>query len=78
VALVACVVALGWSVFTNASGALARSAWCWNLQPGDIDNNPGRVWSWSDPQFLTAAQRLVDTGSLSQTVAGHCTVKSSE
>jgi len=78
VALVACLVALGWSVFTNGSGAVARSAWCWNLQPDNIDNNPGRVWSWAHPQFLTPVQRLVDSGSLSQAVIGHCRVPTSE
>jgi hypothetical protein len=78
VARAACVVALVWSLFTNASGALARSSWCWNLEPTNVDANPGRVWSWSDPQWATATKRLIDSGSLSQTVVGHCTVPSTE
>lgn len=72
------VVALIWSVLTNASGAVFRSSWCWNLQPDNIDHNPGRVWSWSDPQWATAARRLADTGSLSQAVVGHCEVPTTE
>jgi hypothetical protein len=42
------------SVVVNAQGGLLRSSLCWNgpaHTPQNVDNDPHRVWSWSDPQF---------------------------
>lgn len=49
IALVAAVV---WSVAVNAQGAYLHAANCWNVTPVDVDANPERVWSLSDPQVI--------------------------
>lgn len=46
------VAVLGWGLFVNGSGAVTRSAVCWNVSPELIDEAPARVWDWSDPPFL--------------------------
>jgi hypothetical protein len=40
------------SVLLNAPGALSAASERWNREPVDVDDDPGRVWSWRDPQFL--------------------------
>jgi hypothetical protein len=40
------------SLVIHAQGALRSATWLWNSLPEDIDQNPSRVWDWSDPQFL--------------------------
>ena len=68
------VVALTWSVVINAQGAISRSTACWNVRPDDIDEHPDRLWSWTDPQFLAAPQRLWSTKSVvAATLADDCT-----
>jgi hypothetical protein len=56
--LVFAVSALVWSVFVESQGALLRSAWCWNVEPTNVNVDTGRLWSWSDPQFLRGVRRL--------------------
>lgn len=49
------------SVAVNAEGGVLRSTTCWNGPHGSsagIDQDPARVWSWSDPQFLTGFRSL--------------------
>lgn len=38
----------------NGHGARSRQANDWVNQPSDIDQQPDRVWDWSNPQFLAA------------------------
>jgi len=40
------------SIFINARGAIARETWLWNVYPVNVDRQPGRLWSWRDPQML--------------------------
>jgi hypothetical protein len=62
--------AIVWSVAVNAQGAYLHAANCWNVTPVDIDVDPERVWSLSDPQF-TAGWRAF-ASSPSQAVVGAC------
>jgi hypothetical protein len=48
-ALASVLVAL--SIGINSVGALCREASSWNVNP-NIDETPGRLWSWRRPQFL--------------------------
>jgi hypothetical protein len=41
-----------WSIFANGAGALSWATVAWNATPVPIETDPGRVWQWSDPQFL--------------------------
>lgn len=43
---------LVWSVLVHGHGATSAAAQQWNIQPTNIDVDPGRVWDWRDPQFL--------------------------
>lgn len=54
---VAAVLAVG--LFVNATGALSRTAVCWNVTPVKIDEAPERVWDWADPPFLRPWRVLV-------------------
>ncbi|HVT56991.1 MAG TPA: hypothetical protein VHR45_01210 [Thermoanaerobaculia bacterium] len=45
------------SVLLNAPGALSPAAERWNKTPVDVDRAPGRVFDWSDPQFLAPLRR---------------------
>jgi hypothetical protein len=59
VALLAC------SVLINAQGGVLRSSICWNLRAHDVesvDQNPARVWSWSDPQVVYAFHAIQTEG----------------
>ncbi len=42
----------GWSLFAHYQGAMRPAVYGWNVIPDNIDDNPGRVWDWSDPQFM--------------------------
>ncbi len=64
------IVAAVWSVALNAEGALFRSTTCWNNRPDDIDQNPGRLWSWRSAQFLAAPDALRRSGSLADAALG--------
>jgi hypothetical protein len=46
------VVAAGWGLFVNVRSSWRESVVLWNRSPVNIDLDSGRVWSWSDPQFL--------------------------
>jgi hypothetical protein len=46
------VLLLAASVCVNAPGALSAASERWNLEPVDVDDDPGRVFRWRDPQFL--------------------------
>jgi hypothetical protein len=52
-------VAILWSFAVHAQGAVLRSSWCWNNEPTDVDKNPAKVWSWSDPQFARGIRTLI-------------------
>jgi hypothetical protein len=62
------------SVAFNAEGGLLRSTTCWNSQPRNVDKDPSRVWSWSDPQFLTGFRSL-ESGSIHASVLSTCKTK---
>jgi hypothetical protein len=50
---IAAVAALiGFSVFVHGVGALTTAAGNWNTVPTNVDDDPRRVWSWTDPPFL--------------------------
>ena len=62
------------SVAFNAEGGVLRSTTCWNGKPGSttsVDEDPSRVWSWSDAQFLTGFRSL-GSGSLRTSVLSTC------
>jgi hypothetical protein len=40
------------SLVIHAQGALQSTPMSWNYLPDNIDQNPSRLWDWSDPQFL--------------------------
>lgn len=58
-AVAAVVVAAVFGFAVNAQGAVLRSSWCWNSEPTNVDVHPSKLWSWSDPQFLRGARRLI-------------------
>jgi hypothetical protein len=43
---------LGLSIWINWRGANSVDTAWWNALPVSVDVNPGRVWDWSQPQFL--------------------------
>jgi len=45
------------SFLVNLSGAVNCGALAWNGRPVNVDDDPGRVWDWSDPQFLRGITR---------------------
>jgi hypothetical protein len=55
VALAAVAVVVAWSVAVHARGATAEVTWNWNSVPRSIDDDPDRIWSWSDAQFVTGS-----------------------
>jgi hypothetical protein len=65
IAVVGAVALLACSVLINAQGGVLRSSICWNLKAHDVesvDQNPARVWSWSDPQVVYALQAVQTEG----------------
>ncbi|MHB1390688.1 MAG: hypothetical protein ACYCXF_05560 [Thermoleophilia bacterium] len=38
--------------FVNLQGATSADAINWNTYPDDVNQNPSRVWDWSDPPWL--------------------------
>ena len=65
IAVMDSVVLLACSVLVNAQGAVLRSSICWNLKAHDVesvDQDPARVWSWSDPQVVYALQAVRTEG----------------
>lgn len=71
---VAVSLVLVWGLFVNATGGLMGAGFCWSATPVQIDQDPDRVWDWSDPQFLRSYADLADGRSVSQVVAGSCSV----
>ena len=66
IAVAGAVVLLACSVLINAQGGVLRSSICWNLKAHDVesvDQNPARVWSWSDPQVVYALRRRTTEAS---------------
>jgi len=41
-------------VAINAVGATSRAAARWNVIPVNVDQQPGRIWQWRQPQFLAS------------------------
>lgn len=65
IVVICSVVALAFSVLVNAQGALLRSSICWNLKTptsASVDNDPARVWSWNDPQFVYGLEAIQSEG----------------
>ena len=61
------------SVVINATGVGLGAAQCWNIDPGSVDADPQRVWSWADPPFLRPYRQLADGRSLGQVRARSAT-----
>jgi hypothetical protein len=51
-AVVAFAILLGVSGFIHSRGARTMDVYLWNVSPVNVDQNPARLWDWSDPQFL--------------------------
>ena len=47
-----CGVALAWSIAMSATGAFFYPHDEWNTSPVSVDRDHGRLWDWSDPQFV--------------------------
>jgi hypothetical protein len=65
VAVIGSVVLLALSTLVNAQGALLSSTICWNLKGSglaSVDNDPARVWSWSNPQFVYGIRAIGSEG----------------
>jgi hypothetical protein len=65
IAATGAVVLLACSLLINAQGGVLRSSICWNLKAHDVesvDQNPARVWSWTDPQVVYAWQAVRTEG----------------
>jgi hypothetical protein len=67
---VACLLA--WSIAVNAFAATMRATNCWNVQPVNVDQEPGRIWSWSDPQFLSGPRAVLDDGIVNAVRGSKC------
>jgi hypothetical protein len=50
-------ILLAASIFINERGAFARETETWNVYPVDVDQKPGRLWSWREPQMLAGLVR---------------------
>lgn len=46
------LVSIAFSAFVHYRGATVEATYQWNGQPVNVDRAPGRLWDWSDPQFL--------------------------
>lgn len=68
------IVVMGFGLFVNGTGGVLRSARCWNIVPDKIDSNPGRIWSWSDAQFLRPYKQLAHGGTLADVMTPNCSV----
>lgn len=66
------VLLLGWSVAVNATGAVLRSGYCWSATPVHVDQDPSRVWDWSDPQFARPYRRALEGASVHDVVLETC------
>lgn len=58
-ALLVILVLSGWSVLAHAQGALMGEPACWNRVPVDVDQQPDRVWSWSDAQVTSGLRSIL-------------------
>jgi hypothetical protein len=45
------------SIVINAQGAVRAAPLFWNVLPRNVDQDPSRVWEWSDPQFARTEAR---------------------
>jgi hypothetical protein len=50
----AAIVLVAIAVAIHAQGALISAGYLWNVQPGNIDEQPARLWDWRDPQVLAS------------------------
>jgi len=71
-AIVGVASILIWGLFVNATGALLRDSRCWSVVPVSVDADPGRIWDWSDPQFLRPYRDLAQGHSLGWVLSGSC------
>lgn len=51
------------SVGIHFGGAWSRANACWNLYPVSVDEQPSRIWDWSDPQALLWISILFPPGA---------------
>lgn len=61
-----------WSVFVNGAAAALRATNCWNVEPVDLDVDPGRIWSWTEPQFAAGPVALIEHGPLAAVRGSQC------
>ena len=43
---------LACSIFIHGRGAISPATSVWNSLPENVDQEPGRIWDWRQPQFL--------------------------
>lgn len=67
---VALVTAVVWSVAVHAQGAYLHASACWNVKPVNIDIDPERVWSLSDPQVIAGWREFIHSPRAA--IAGTC------
>jgi hypothetical protein len=60
------------SILMHLPGAWSKPAHCWNLEPPRVDDDPARVWDWSDMQALEPIRMLADGASPREAVMGSC------
>jgi hypothetical protein len=56
------VLCVGWSLLLFNAAALVYDQNTWDLQPTNINDDPSRLFSWSDPQWLAVLRALPDGG----------------
>lgn len=72
--LALCIV----SVLVNGLTATSRPAACWNLDPVSVDEDPARVWDWSDWQVARPLRALGETGSVVEAFIRPCAALTAE
>jgi hypothetical protein len=55
-------LAVSWSLLLFNAAAFVYDQNTWDLQPTNINDDPSRLFSWSDPQWLAVLRALPDGG----------------
>jgi len=56
-------LAVGWSLLLFNAAAFVYDQNAWDLHPTNINDDPSRLLSWSDPQWLAVLRALPDGGA---------------
>jgi hypothetical protein len=57
------LLCVGWSLLLFNAAALVYDQNTWDLQPTNINDDPSRLFSWSDPQWVAVLRALPDGGT---------------